>query len=279
MTKVLYVHIPKAGGSAVNAYFAERFGNGNCFAHAENRLQDSKSDHSKVDSSRFVSAHLIYPRLRQHFSGQDRFTMTVIRTPMDQVTSHLAWMRYQTEGRQKRVYGGLPDFLKQLANRMSKIDLGNPETLERFLGELEPKELSFFDNCQTRYLVPYVNGPMAPGMVARAKRNLQALQFVGISERMQDVFDYLSWHLRLSPAEGSRRVNESQHKYGLDASDPALREVLRPYVALDEELYKEGCRLFGAAMYEAWSRIESDRPGLLDRKMLHRVLTQRSGDG
>lgn len=279
MTNVLYVHIPKAGGSAVNAYFAERFGSSNCFAHAENRLQDSKSDHSKVDSSRFVSAHMIYPRLRQHFSGQDRFTMTVLRTPMEQITSHLAWMRYQTEARQKRVYGGLPDYLKQLADRMSKIDLGNPATLERFLGGLEPRELSFFDNCQTRYLIPNVAGALAPGMVVRAKRNLQVLHFVGISERMQDVFDYLSWRFRLSPAEGSRRVNESQQKYGLDSGDPALREVLRPYVALDEELYQEGCRLFGAAMYQAWSRIEGEKPGLIDRKMLHRVLRQRSGDG
>lgn len=279
MTKVLYIHIPKAGGSAVNAYFAERFGNGNCFPHAENRLQDSKLDHSKVDSSRFVSAHLIYPRLRQHFSGQDRFTVTVLRKPMEQITSHLAWVRYQTDARQKRAYGALPDFLKQLAQRMAKIDLGNPVTLEKFLGELEPRELAFFDNCQTRYLIPHVNGPLAPGMLARAKRNLQTLDFVGISEQMQNVFDYLSWHLRLSPAEGSRRVNESQQKFGLDAGDPALREVLRPYVALDEELYKEGRRLFGAAIYEVWSRIESERPGLLDRKRLHRALTQRSGDG
>lgn len=278
MTKVLYVHIPKAGGSAVNAYFAERFGDGNCFAHAENRIQDGKSDDSKVKASRFVSAHLIYPRLRRHFSEQDRFTMTVLRTPMEQVTSHLAWMRYQTDARQKRAFGALPDFLKQLVDRMSRVDLGNPVTLEKFLGELEPRELTFFDNCQTRYLIPYVNGPLAPGMLARARRNLQALHFVGISERMQDVFDYLSWHFRLPPAEGGRRVNESRQKYGLDAADPALREVLKPYVALDEELYSEARRLFGAAMYDIWSRIEDERPGVLDRKLLHRALTGRSAD-
>lgn len=279
MEKILYVHIPKAGGSAVNAYFAERFGDRECFPHAENRLNDKDADHSKVDRCRFVSAHLIYPRLRRHFADQQRFVMTVLRTPMAQITSHLAWVRYQTDAKQKRAYGALPEFLKQLAQRMSKIDLGNPVALEKFLEGLEPRELAFFDNCQTRYLIPYVNGALAPGMVARAKRNLQALDFVGISERMQDVFDFLSWRFRLAPAEGSKRVNESKQKFGLDAGDPALREVLKPYVALDEELYREAHRLFAAAIYGTWREVESARPGVIDRKLLREALQNNARDG
>ena len=275
MEKILYVHIPKAGGSAVNAYFAERLGDRHCFAHAENRLSDTDADHSKVDRSRFVSAHLIYPRLRRHFADQNRFVMTVLRSPMEQITSHLAWMRYQTDARQKRAYGALPDFLKQLAQRMAGIDLGNPVALEKFLGELEPRELTFFDNCQTRYLVPYINGPAGPGMLARARRNLQALDFVGISEQMQEVFDFLSWRFRLAPARGEERVNPTQQRYGLDPADPALRAVLQPYIALDVELYEEARRLFGAVVYHAWKELEEELPRLIDRKRMRDMLEMR----
>ena len=276
MQKILYVHIPKAGGSAVNAYFAERIGEKKCYPHAENRLSDKDADHSKVDRCRYVSAHLIYPRLRRHFADQNRFGMTVLRNPMDQLTSHLAWVRYQTDARQKRAYEALPDFLKELAQRMTKIDLGNPVSLEKFLEELEPRELAFFDNCQTRYLVPYMAGPAGPGMLARAKRNLQALDFVGICERMQDVFDYLSWHFRLLPAEGSMRVNVTQQRYGLDPADPALRKVLQPYIALDEELYDEARRLFGARIHEMWTELSRANKAIINRDAVRKQLRGNS---
>ncbi len=275
MKKILYVHIPKAGGSAVNQYFTERLGKDNCLLHAENLLSDKTADHSTADTRRFVSAHLVYPRLHQHFSGQQRFVMTVLRSPLEQLVSHLAWVRYQTDIRQKMAFASLPEFVQQLARRLAKVNISNPRVLEKFLGELEPRELAFFDNCQTRYMVAYVNGPLAPGVVARAKRNMQAFDFVGIAERMPDVFDFLSWRFRLIPADGSVMVNRSRQKYGLDTSDPALCEVLRPYCAFDQEIYAYAKRLFAIKIYEMWLELSRQDASIINHGAIHQQLRRR----
>lgn len=278
MQKILYIHIPKAGGSAINAYFSERLGKTACLPHAENLLAGAPIEPSNAPDHRFVSAHMIYPRLRTHFVEQARFTMTVLRRPIEQTMSHLAWVRFQTDPAQKRAFSSLPDFLKDLAQRMKSTDLGNPVALEKFLAGLEPRELAFFDNCQTRYLVPNVKGPLAPGVVERARTNLQALDLVGIAEKMQDVFDVLSWRLGLAPAEGDRRVNPSRYRYGLDPTDEALREVLRPYVRLDEQLYEQACRLFGASVYKVWTEIDDRAGKIINRKRIHDTLQRGVAD-
>jgi len=273
--KILYVHIPKAGGSAVNAFFEERLGKSNCLPHAENVLRKANPDKGKIRAYRFVSAHLVYPNLRKQVDDADRLLMTVLRNPMDQLVSHIAWMRFQTEPEQARAFSGLPDRVKAISERLTGFDPSNADALERFLSDLEAHEMGFFDNCQTRYLLPQVNGVVAPGLLPRAKRNLAALDFVGVCEEMQDVFDVLSYRFGLAPSKDQPRVNESRRKYGLDPADPAVREVLRPYVALDEELYRLARRLFAAEVYETWSGARAVEPRVFNRELLHKLITRR----
>ena len=276
MQPILYVHIPKAGGSAVNEFFLQRLGKAACLPHAENQFRGLQPDPASFSKFKFISGHLVYPNLKRHADGGDRFVMTVLREPLEQLISHIAWIRYQTEPAQRRAFHGLPDHVKALSEQLAKFDPSNADALDRFLSNLEPQNMGFFDNCQTRYLVSQVNGPIAPGMLRRAKSNLAAMDFVGIQESMQDVFDWLSYTLGLEPADASAGVNESKRKYGLDARDPAIQRVLRPFVALDQELYEHGKTLFGASIYAMWSEVRTESPGIVDRELLAREIRKRA---
>jgi len=272
MQPILCVHIPKAGGSSINEFFAQRLGNAVCLPHAENKIRGKQPDPAKFKKYEFISGHLVYPNLRRHADDGERFKMTVVRKPVDQLVSHIAWIRYQTETEQSRAFRSLPDHVKRLAEKSSRFDLGNPEALEKFLGSLEPPALGFFDNCQTRYLLPHVKGVVAPGMLRRARRNLEAMDFVGLSEYMPDVFDCLAWIFGLKPERDDLRVNVSRRKYGLDVNDAALHGVLRPFCALDMELYAAARRIFAARVFDMWEKMDAGQGLVIDRKEIRKRL-------
>lgn len=276
MQPILYVHIPKAGGSAINDFFQQRLGKAACLRHAENQFRGQQPDPARFSKFEFISGHLVYPNLKRHADGGDRFTMTVLRQPVEQLVSHIAWIRFQTESEQSRAFRSLPDNVKRLAERLATFSPGNAEALENFLASLEPPDLAFFDNCQTRYLLPQVKKSVAPGMLRRARRNLEAMDFVGISESMPDVFDYLSFRFGLEPAEGDVRVNESRRKYGLDSKDAAIRDVLRPWCALDQELYKFARMKFSVNVLDMWNALDRNEGSIISREALRKQLGQKT---
>lgn len=272
MQPILYVHIPKAGGSAVNDFFLQRLGKTACLPHAENQLRGRKPDPARFSKFDFISGHLVYPNLKRHVDAGNRFTMTVLRRPVEQLISHIAWIRFQTEAEQSRAFRSLPDSVKRLAERLSKFPLSNPEALEHFMASLEPPDLGFFDNCQTRYLLPPVKGSVGPGMLRRARRTLEAMSFVGLSEYLPDVFDCLSYSLGLRPAQDNPRVNVSRRKYGLDANDAALQDVLRPFCALDLELYACARRMFALRAFDMWDKLDAGSGTVINRKDVRKKL-------
>lgn len=272
MQSILYVHIPKAGGSAVNEFFLQRLGKTSCLPHAENKFRGKQPDPNRFSKFQFISGHLVYPNLKRHADDGNRFTMTVLREPVEQLISHIAWIRFQTEDAQSRAFRSLPDNVKRLAERLSRISPANPDALEHFLGSLKPPDLGFFDNCQTRYLLPAVKDVVGPGMLRRAKHNLQAMDFVGLSEYMPDVFDYLSYALALRPAQDNPRVNVSRRKYGLDANDAALKDVLRPFCALDLELYACARQAFGSRIFGMWDTLDEGRELVISRTEVRKKL-------
>jgi len=276
MQPILYVHIPKAGGTAVNEFFVQRLGKSACLTHAENRFRGQQPDPERVGKYAFISGRLVYPNLKRYADGGDRFKMTIIRNPIEQLISHIAWIRYQTEPEQRRAFRSLPDHVKRLAEGLSRFDPSNADALEKFLSSLKPPDIGFFDNCQTRYLIPNFKGVISPGMLRRARRNLEAMDFVGLSEYMPDVFDCLAWIFGLTPARDDRRVNVSRRKYGMDASDAALQGVLRPFCALDLELYASARRMFAARVFEMWEKMDAGRGLVIDRKKIRRRIEKTS---
>ncbi len=272
MRPILYVHIPKAGGSAVNDYFQQRLGKAACLLHAENQFRGKKPDPASFSNFEFISGHLVYPNLKRHADSGDRFRMTVLREPLEQLVSHIAWIRFQTEPEQSRAFRSLPDNVKRLAERLTRFSPGNAEALESFMASLESPDLAFFDNCQTRYLLPQVKGSVAPGMLRRARRDLEGMDFVGLSEYMPDVFDYLSFRFGMKPAEGDMRVNESRKKYGLDSKDPAIRSVLRPWCGLDQQLYEFARMKFSLNLLEMWDVLDRSEGSIINRRAVRKYL-------
>ncbi len=274
--RVLYVHIPKAGGSAVNDYFSRRLGLENCAIHAEGLLRDPSADLSTVSQKQFISAHLTLPRLLEQINQPDRFVMTVLRNPLEQTVSHLAWMRYQAEKSQEAAFSKLPEYVQELVGKLAETDLSDPEGLDALLASLCPRERSFFDNCQTRYLTRQLNDPVNESQLAQAIQGLQAFNLVGLAEYMQDLFDCLSWRLGLPGADGARRVNVSRTKFGLDASNPAIGEVLEPYIRFDRQLYAEAKLHFFSSMFRFWQDVEKSGVDFINRKTLARAMSDRA---
>ena len=134
------------------------------------------------------------PNLKRHADSGDRFRMTVLREPLEQLVSHIAWIRFQTESEQSRAFRSLPDNVKRLAERLVALFAGQRRSARELSWHRWSLPIWPFSIIVRRAtLLPQVKGSVAPGMLRRARRDLEGMDFVGLSEYMPDVFDYLSF--------------------------------------------------------------------------------------
>jgi hypothetical protein len=112
--------------------------------------------------------------------------------------------------------------------------------ISRFISGMNALEKQLMDNTQTRYL-----SKMAPGVsisksnVDLAKGYLEEFDVIGITERMDDFFKFLSTKAGWEPPALSSipKVNILSNKYGMDSNDEKFVTALMPLIRYDMELY------------------------------------------
>lgn len=244
MRAVLFLHIPKTSGSSCNRLMLQAYGADNFIGHAEYRLPAILSRRAAPIRVDGLSAHVPLCRWSLYRGADAYACITVLRDPWARLVSHINWYARFLDGRPMPV-GCTASAVRRVVQALGQTDFDSRESLRCLMAQVaqERQEVSAFDNMQVRMLM---TGP--PGIAARrqiggpelamALANLRSFALVGFCEDQAGFRAGLRDLLGLT-ALPEEPVHENAGRVRLLSPDNALaREVLEPWVVLDQSLYE-----------------------------------------
>ncbi|OBK34779.1 hypothetical protein A5658_11055 [Mycobacterium sp. 1245111.1] len=247
--RMFLVHIPKTAGSSVNAFMKDCLGERACVSHIEGHPEwefftgtDIEDDiENYIEDKVFLSGHVPLRYLRHKLFLLNTLVTTVLRDPIDQIISHIAWLRRLADPDAKELFYQHDTELQHIATCLAELDLGSPVHLKKWASDLSHAGQSLFDNCQVRYLADQAPADrVTQHDLQVAIGNLQVFDLIGRSDRVPSFLNKVAEKMRLercSASDVNVRENVTKTKYGLDPRDPRIREALEPLIHLDQVLY------------------------------------------
>lgn len=244
--KIYYMHVAKTAGSSVNNFIASHYPINKVCLHFEGH-PEWRNVHSEAPLAdmEFLSGHVRLQRFARRLPAKDYLKVTTFRAPIDHLISHISWVRNLSEKESLWMLRNVPPRVQELSGMLARVDLSDPKELETIVRHLNPAGLGLFDNCQTRYLLNLpVGARVEKKHTGAALRRLREFDLVAITERLDESLMVLCHLMRWPPPERVMSLNVSSNKYGLDKSNPAIRDALAPLVAADRIIYQEAHRTF-----------------------------------
>lgn len=228
-SKILFVHIAKTGGSTVNHLFAKSIGKENCSFHLESKKRDYP-----LDEYKFISGHLGLTGFQKRTNLDDYFKFTILRNPLEQLASHLRWIK-NIELRNQ-----FPNkSIEKLGRAIKDVSFKNPEQLDAFLSNLNPTIIHLFDNCMCRYFNHVKHGKVYTNSDYNlAIENTKLFNHIGSLEKLEQTVNYVnlnfSHYIKFSDTE---IMNQNNLVERIDVNNPAIAEVLQNFTHFDMQLY------------------------------------------
>ncbi len=239
--RLLLVHIPKTAGTSLSAYLTSHFDEARTLLHAENKvLGRTRAEAGRLDDYDLVTAHLKLDTLQAYMDTGPFFTVTVLRDPVSQLMSHLAWVKRLADPRHRDELEKSPEYIRQAVERIERLDL------VEFIDTMDDRERNLFDNCQFRYFLPRTATEVGEHLVPEALARMATLDLVGTTERLYDFLLALAFSMGWAPPPRAPRLNTGRKEYFIDletAGDP-LRERIERLTRLDRTAYTQAGRLF-----------------------------------
>lgn len=246
--RVLHMHIPKTAGTSLNAFLQTQFPPEASVMHVESRILGfSPGEVDGLGEHLLYSAHLKWPTLMDFFDLSQFFTVTVLRDPLRQTLSHLAWVKRLGAPDQKKEYNAAPDYVRKIAHRINTLPF--PE----FVDTMDRHEINFFDNCQTRYLLPFHGEVQLDNQhLQQALANLDQIDLVGLTERFADFLELFATRMGWQPPPAEVRLNRSDPGHILDihADDQAAQERMERLTRFDQKVYAHAQERFQAQLVD-----------------------------
>ncbi len=145
---IVFVHVPKAGGSTVNTHLRQFSANG--IDHCQRYLRDKARLARIVQNVDWISGHIGFPPFRtllSRLTDRELRFFTCVRDPAEQVASHYNWL---IRIRRKSLLGYLrhPADIRRVSRRLRGSDNGDPAAVAANLAA----HPALFFNVQTRYV-------------------------------------------------------------------------------------------------------------------------------
>lgn len=260
--KFFYLHIPKTAGSSLNTFLQAQFKHEQCLTHIESQnVFQSDERIQEIDNFNLLSGHIPLPQMQYKYKVfEQRIVMATFRIPIEHVVSHISWVRKLGDsGEEKRLKQHSPE-IQKLVKRLIVTDLSNPHKIKELIAWLEKENLFLFHNTQTKYLSGGNSANFEPSSIDQAIMNLKKIDFVGITERLEEYMSmlcfYLGWNF---DQKETISENVNPNNYGLDIRNNEIVDSLQPLIKWDQVIYKLAREKFIDEMHLFLSLLEKQR--------------------
>lgn len=229
------MHIAKTAGSTINAFITQHYSKDDYVTHFETLNINS---FGTLQNKKFISGHTFYPMACKRMPFLSSFIkITVFRRPINQLMSHIAWIRNLAEPGNEESYHSHAKHFQNMADRFKQMDLSSPRELRTFVNNLNPQEQTTFNNFQTRYLFPEPTEKVADVDFIGISRILDSFDLIGTSETVSDFLRKLEKLMHWQSSDLVAPQNVAKNYFGMDPQDPAQMDALHPLIAHDCRLY------------------------------------------
>ena len=116
--------------------------------------------------------------------------------------------------------------------------------MREFIKWLEKENIPLFHNTQLQYFVGS-RFLVTDKIFQEAKEYLDSMDYVGITERLDDYMSLLSYGLDIGRVnKRAKKLNVTTESFGLDIENREIQEVLEPLIYYDKILYKQAKEKF-----------------------------------
>lgn len=232
--KLFFLHIPKNAGSFIN-----RVATSVC-SRVQLHIESARADGFEgVDTcnSDFISGHIRLEEARLYLDLCDFAKVVVLRNPVDQLISHLNWVRrlsFETDG---PLFASRPREVQELAVFLGSIDFSRKCDVERLVRDLSPHGHHLFNNCQTRYL-SLASDRIRYGAddATAAIDGLGSFDLVGVVERLDLFVPRLQELMGWTTIQIRERVNATERNFRIE-DRKHFEDVVTPLVESDRIVY------------------------------------------
>lgn len=236
--KILFLHIPKTAGTSVNLMLSKGFQTNRIKLHAESERSSRYKDINWQNFD-FISGHLLLRELTTLIPAHNNvLKITILRNPIQQLLSHINWVKYISNDTNSKFFKNHPDDIKDFSLKLREINFNKANEVIFFLENMPDIGHRLFNNCQTRYLMDKASIRISAADAQKAIDSLSFFDYVGTLENLENFIQKIYFEMNWSVKTKVIKSNALKNKYKVNIDSKKIEEALYPLYCADQILYE-----------------------------------------